>query len=60
MCLFVILTSEGWVEVVEDTLMHVSNELAPFVALLFVVYHMFMYGVSKKSLCCYGNRETKK
>lgn len=46
MCLFVLLTQEGWVEVVQDTLVAVGDNLAPFVAVLFVVYHMFMYGVS--------------
>ena len=46
MCLFQILTQEGWVEVMDDTMKAVGENLAPFVALLFVVYNMFMYGVS--------------
>ena len=48
MCLFQILTQEGWVEVMDATMFAVGQQLAPLVAGLFVTIHMFMYGVSKR------------
>lgn len=46
MCLFQILTQEGWVDVMDETMKAVGETIAPFVALLFVIFHMSMYGVS--------------
>ena len=46
MCMFQILTQEGWVDVMNDTLAAVGETAAPFVASLFCLYHMFMIGVS--------------
>ena len=46
MCLFQILSQEGWVDMMNDTLDAVGPTASPFVASLFLVYHMFMIGVS--------------
>lgn len=47
MCLFQILTQEGWVDIMDATMAAVGERAAPLVAALLVTYHMFMYGVSK-------------
>ena len=46
MCLFNILTQEGWVEVMHDTMAAVNEHLAPLVALLFIIEHNYMTWVS--------------
>ncbi len=46
MCLFNILTQEGWVDIMHETMEATGETVAPFVAMLFILYHMFMIGVS--------------
>ncbi|MCL4123606.1 UNVERIFIED_CONTAM: hypothetical protein GTU68_015108, partial [Idotea baltica] len=46
MSMFQILTQEGWVEVMDETMIHTMNrtadELAPLVAMYFILYHLFV------------------
>lgn len=46
MSMFQILTQEGWVEVMDETMIHTMNrtydEFAPLVAMYFILYHLFV------------------
>lgn len=42
MCMFQILIQEGWVEVMDETMRHTSENIAPVVAVYFILYHLFV------------------
>lgn len=41
MSMFQILTQEGWVDVMDQTLVAVGHMWAPVVAIYFILYHLF-------------------
>lgn len=41
MSMFQILTQEGWVDVMDQTLVAVGKMWAPVVAIYFILYHLF-------------------
>lgn len=41
MSMFQILTQEGWVDVMDQTLVAVGRVWAPVVAIYFILYHLF-------------------
>lgn len=41
MSMFQILTQEGWVDVMDQTLVAVGHMWAPLVAIYFILYHLF-------------------
>ena len=49
MCLFIVLTQEGWVDIMHETMAAVHENLAPLVALLFIFQHMYMTWVSSRA-----------
>lgn len=46
MSMFQILTQEGWVDVMDQTLNAVGHMWAPVVAIYFILYHLFATLVS--------------
>lgn len=42
MSMFQILTQEGWVDVMNETMLRTSKNIAPFVAIYFIMYHLFV------------------
>lgn len=50
MSMFQILTQEGWVEVMDETMIKTmtgtTDEIAPVVAIYFILYHLFVTLVS--------------
>lgn len=53
MSMFQILTQEGWVDVMDQTLNAVGHMWAPVVAIYFILYHLFATLVSPHSqMCC--------
>lgn len=46
MSMFQILTQEGWVEVMDETMIKTmkgtTDEIAPVVAIYFILYHLFV------------------
>jgi hypothetical protein len=42
MCMFQIITQEGWPELVVDVLRMTDDRMVPFVAVYFVAYHLFV------------------
>lgn len=53
MSMFQILTQEGWVDVMDQTLNAVGHMWAPVVAIYFILYHLFATLVSLPvQLCC--------
>ncbi|CAM1330656.1 Uncharacterised protein g10345 [Pycnogonum litorale] len=42
MSMFQILTQEGWVDVMNETMLRTSRNIAPFVAIYFILYHLFV------------------
>ena len=46
MSMFQILTQEGWVDVMDQTLVAVGHLWAPVVAIYFILYHLFATLVS--------------
>ncbi|KAI6183274.1 hypothetical protein M3Y97_00471800 [Aphelenchoides bicaudatus] len=42
MCMFQIITQEGWPELVVDVLRMTDDRMVPFVAIYFVAYHLFV------------------
>lgn len=50
MSMFQILTQEGWIDVMDQTLVAVGQVWAPVVAIYFILYHLFATLVRKK--CC--------
>lgn len=48
--MFQILTQEGWVDVMDQTLVAVGHMWAPVVAIYFILYHLFATLV-RNSLC---------
>lgn len=46
MSMFQILTQEGWVDVMDQTLIAVGHMWAPVVAIYFILYHLFATLVS--------------
>ena len=42
MSMFQILTQEAWVEVMDETMIRTSKTLTPFVAMYFILYHLFV------------------
>jgi sodium leak channel non-selective protein len=40
--MFQILTQEAWVEVMDETMIRTSKTLTPFVAMYFILYHLFV------------------
>lgn len=55
MSMFQILTQEGWVDVMDQTLVAVGHMWAPVVAIYFILYHLFATLV-RNSLCCFNCR----
>lgn len=51
MSMFQILTQEGWVDVMDQTLVAVGHMWAPVVAIYFILYHLFATLV-RNTLCC--------
>ena len=47
MSMFQILTQEGWVDVMDQTLVAVGHMWAPLVAIYFILYHLFATLVNK-------------
>lgn len=53
MSMFQILTQEGWVDVMDQTLNAVGHMWAPVVAIYFILYHLFATLVSfHLYMCC--------
>lgn len=53
MSMFQILTQEGWVDVMDQTLNAVGHMWAPVVAIYFILYHLFATLVSfHLRMCC--------
>lgn len=53
MSMFQILTQEGWVDVMDQTLNAVGHMWAPVVAIYFILYHLFATLVSfHLQMCC--------
>lgn len=53
MSMFQILTQEGWVDVMDQTLNAVGHMWAPVVAIYFILYHLFATLVSfHLHMCC--------
>jgi len=50
MSMFQILTQEGWVDVMDQTLVAVGQMWAPIVAIYFILYHLFATLVNR--ICC--------
>lgn len=50
MSMFQILTQEGWVDVMDQTLVAVGQMWAPVVAIYFILYHLFATLVNM--ICC--------
>lgn len=48
MSMFQILTQEGWVDVMDQTLVAVGHMWAPVVAIYFILYHLFATLVRNK------------
>jgi len=46
MSMFQILTQKGWNEVMHSTMWQTSERIAPFVAIYFIFYHLFVTLVS--------------
>lgn len=46
MSMFQILTQEAWVEVMDETMLRTHSKLVPFVAVYFILYHLFVTLVS--------------
>lgn len=46
MSMFQILTQEAWVDVMDETMVRTREHLAPFVAVYFICYHLFVTLVS--------------
>ncbi|XP_048514061.1 sodium leak channel NALCN isoform X5 [Athalia rosae] len=42
MSMFQILTQEAWVEVMDETMLRTHETMAPFVAVYFILYHLFV------------------
>ncbi|XP_065295838.1 sodium leak channel NALCN [Dermacentor albipictus] len=42
MSMFQILTQEGWVEVMNETMLRTSKTIGPLVAIYFILYHLFV------------------
>ena len=40
MSMFQVLTQKGWVDVMHYTMLHSIQDVAPFVAIYFIVYHL--------------------
>lgn len=55
MSMFQILTQEGWIDVMDQTLVAVGHMWAPVVAIYFILYHLFATLV-RNSLCCFKCR----
>jgi len=47
MSMFQILTQKGWNEVMHSTMWQTSERIAPFVAIYFIFYHLFVTLVSR-------------
>ena len=47
MSMFQILTQKGWNEVMHSTMWQTSERIAPFVAIYFIFYHLFVTLVSQ-------------
>lgn len=47
MSMFQILTQKGWVEVMHVTMFKTGEKLAPFVAIYFIFFHLFVTLVSR-------------
>lgn len=47
MSMFQILTQEGWIDVMDQTLVAVGHMWAPVVAIYFILYHLFATLVRK-------------
>jgi hypothetical protein len=52
MSMFQILTQEGWVDVMDQTLVAVGQMWAPVVAIYFILYHLFATLVRALSAQC--------
>lgn len=52
MSMFQILTQEGWVDVMDQTLVAVGHMWAPVVAIYFILYHLFATLV-RNIPCCF-------
>lgn len=50
--MFQILTQEGWVDVMDQTLVAVGHMWAPVVAIYFILYHLFATLV-RNTLCTF-------
>lgn len=46
MCMFNVLTQEGWVDISHAVMSVVHPYVAPLVAVYFITFHMVMVGVS--------------
>lgn len=50
MSMFQILTQEGWIDVMDQTLVAVGRMWAPVVAIYFILYHLFATLVSRTTV----------
>jgi len=53
MSMFQILTQKGWNEVMFSTMSETSENIAPFVAIYFIFYHLFVTLVSELAVQCH-------
>lgn len=42
MSMFQILTQEAWVDVMDETMLRTHETMGPFVAVYFILYHLFV------------------
>jgi hypothetical protein len=49
--MFQVLTQKGWVDVMHYTMLHSIQDVAPFVAVYFIVYHLAINLVCMEFAC---------
>jgi len=42
MSMFQIFTQEAWVDVMDETMLRTHEGIAPFIAVYFILYHLFV------------------
>lgn len=58
MSMFQILTQEGWIDVMDQTLVAVGHMWAPVVAIYFILYHLFATLVSNSFIKLIANNNS--
>ncbi len=52
MSMFQVLTQKGWVDVMHYTMLYSIQDVAPFVAIYFIVYHLAINLVCEMNVVC--------